>query len=200
MMRLVKKKAALAALAAAAAAFTVVPAQAASAVTNPYKPEAVCGSGFKKVPGGVRPMRAGFPGGVVGYLYLLYNADSRQHCVVTMKATSLGTATTTQVALEVDSENGGGRGYNQAMQGKYRYYAGPVKLTTEGRCVRYTGMIYSVDGTMPAYAEGTHGCEDRQNWGFPGSPLGQGGQGSPFAPMDGNVPAMPGLVPPALGV
>ncbi|MBG0814828.1 hypothetical protein HS045_11585 [Planomonospora sp. ID82291] len=195
-MRLVKKKAALAVLAAAAAT-TVVPAQAASAVTNPYRAESVCGSGFTKVPGAMRPMRAGFPGGVVGYLYLLHNRETRQHCVVVMKATSLGTATTTQASLEVDSENGNGRGYNQAIQGKYRYYAGPVRLRTDGRCVRYSGMIYSVDGTMPAYAEGTHGCEGRQNWGFPGSPMGQGG---PFAPMDGGVPAMPGLVPPALGV
>ncbi|MFC4060876.1 hypothetical protein ACFOWE_21445 [Planomonospora corallina] len=198
-MRLVKKQAALTVLAAAAAtAVSMVPIQAASAVTNPYKPQAVCGPGFKMVPGSARAMQAGFGGGAVGYLYLLYNADTGQHCAVVMKSTSLGTPTTVQVSLEVDSDGGGGRGYNQAMQGKYKYYGGPIRLKSDGKCVKYSGMIHSVDGAMPAYAEGTSGCEGRQTWGFPGSTTPGALPGGTLAP--GGVPALPGLVPPALGV
>ncbi|GAA3130493.1 hypothetical protein GCM10010466_21440 [Planomonospora alba] len=197
-MRLVKKQAAVTVL--VAAAVTMVPMQTASAVTNPYKPEAVCGSGFKKVPGSTRPMKSGYPGGVVGYLHLLYNAETGQHCAVAMKATSLGTATTVQVALEVDSDGSGGRGYNQAMQGKYKYYGGPIRLKSDGKCVKYSGMIYSTDGAMPAYAEGTSGCEGRQTWGFPGSTLPGALPGGTGTLAPGEVPSLPGLVPPALGV
>ncbi|MFF5213623.1 serine/threonine protein kinase, partial [Streptosporangium sp. NPDC000396] len=91
---------------------------------NPYNPQQVCGSGYYL-------QRSGsFSGGTT---HQLYNTSTGTTCVVTMKSTDVGTATSVWATLEV--QNGG----SKTDRGNYEYYAGPVYLPSKGKCVRYTG-------------------------------------------------------------
>ncbi|MFJ2030176.1 serine/threonine protein kinase, partial [Streptosporangium sp. NPDC087985] len=91
---------------------------------NPYSPQQVCGSGYYV------QRSASFSGGTV---YQLYNTSTGSNCVVTMKSTDVGTATSVFATLEVQ---GGG---SRTDRGNYEYYAGPVILSAKGKCVRFTG-------------------------------------------------------------
>ncbi|MFC4015642.1 serine/threonine protein kinase [Nonomuraea purpurea] len=95
---------------------------------NPYTPTQVCGSGFS-----VQRSQS-FAGGVT---YQLWNNGTSQNCVVTMKTADVGKNTPVSATLEVQ---GGGQ---QTDSGNFEYYAGPVKLTAKGKCVRFSGSAGS---------------------------------------------------------
>jgi hypothetical protein len=112
----------------AAAVALVAPPSAALADTNPYGPEDVCGSGFHQID------RQGINGGVI---YLMYNAGTGQNCVATIKTVGVGRPTPTSAVLQV-------RGDSNVHQdsGRYKYFAGPVKVGAPHRCVRWGGSTY----------------------------------------------------------
>jgi hypothetical protein len=115
-------KALTALIATAAVAGGLAAASPASAATNPYTPTGVCGSGY--VVRDSHPMTA-------STIYLLYNGAS--NCVVTIKTSSIGTATRTGAYLQVS----GATPIDDTDS--YSYYAGPVKASAAGKCVIWGG-------------------------------------------------------------
>ncbi|WP_237110775.1 hypothetical protein [Nonomuraea sp. MG754425] len=101
---------------------------AAPSVPNPHSAAGVCGSGFF-----VQRSKA-FSGGET---FLLYNNGTGENCVVTLKTTDVGRATSMSATLEVQG------GPSDRASGTYEYYAGPVKLPAKGKCVRFTGSVGS---------------------------------------------------------
>ncbi|MEV1002088.1 protein kinase [Nonomuraea sp. NPDC050202] len=102
---------------------------------NPYSATQVCGSGF------VVQRSSSFSGGTT---YQLWNNGTGQNCVVTLKSgANVGKATPVSATLEVQ---GGG---SQTDSGNYEYYAGPVKLSAKGKCVRYSGSAGSGSTSAP---------------------------------------------------
>lgn len=99
-------------------AATGVPASAATT----YTPTGLCGGGYS-----VQRSKA-LPGAVS---YQLYNGGTT--CVVTIKTAAKGKATKITAGLQV---KGGGWSYDT---GDYKYYAGPVKRASKGKCVRFFG-------------------------------------------------------------
>jgi serine/threonine protein kinase len=97
---------------------------------NPAVPQALCGAGF------VTQQTSSFAGGTVHQLYNLSTGDS---CVVTVKSTNVGKATPVRVALEVQG------GASRTVSGNFEYSAGPVKLPSKGKCVRFSGGAGSVN-------------------------------------------------------
>ncbi|TMR91001.1 hypothetical protein EJK15_52415 [Nonomuraea basaltis] len=92
---------------------------------NPYTATQVCGGGF------VVQRSSSFNGGTT---YQLWNNSTSQNCVVTLKSgVNVGKSTPVSATLEV--QNGG----SQTDSGNFEYYAGPVKLSAKGKCVRYSG-------------------------------------------------------------
>ena len=94
--------------------------------TNPYTPEEACGDGYKVVDG------ANVTGARIS---LLYNASNGYNCVVAIKTTKLGTASDVGAFLEVE---GAAR---TTDRDEYGYYAGPVKKSAPGKCVKWGGMV-----------------------------------------------------------
>jgi hypothetical protein len=105
------------------------------AANNPHTPQAACGSGYQVIDW------AGLGG--AGAVYLLYNAGNGNNCVVTVKATSIGTASATSAFLEVQGQA------RTTDAGSYGYYAGPVRAVAPGACVRWGGSIGSTSYTSP---------------------------------------------------
>ncbi|MCG5213148.1 M23 family metallopeptidase [Streptosporangium sp. KLBMP 9127] len=91
--------------------------------TNPHTPEQVCGTGYDVIDSAAL--------GSSGTVYLLYNGTS--NCVATMKSTSLGTATAVSAYLEVEGQT------RITDSGNFSYYAGPVRASAAGKCVRWGG-------------------------------------------------------------
>lgn len=84
-----------------------------------------CGSGY-----GVIDSAAIGTGGTV---YLSYNASSGQNCVSTMKSAATGTGSQTSAYLEVDGAS------RLTDSGSFSYFAGPVKASASGKCIRWGG-------------------------------------------------------------
>ncbi|MFI7677375.1 M23 family metallopeptidase [Actinophytocola sp. NPDC049390] len=101
---------------------------------NPYTPGEVCGSGYSTID------RAGLTGGTV---YLMYNSGNGYNCVVTLKSTNLGRATSVSAFLEPQG------GTRTTDSGSYGYYAGPVRKYAPGTCVRWGGSVGSSSYTSP---------------------------------------------------
>ncbi len=101
---------------------------------NPYTAEEVCGSGFGVIDS------AALTGGRV---YLLYNSGNSNNCVVTLKTTSLGTATPVSAFLEPQGSS------RTTDQGNFTYYAGPVKKSAPSVCVKWGGSVGSSTYTSP---------------------------------------------------
>ncbi|MFF4416361.1 serine/threonine protein kinase [Streptosporangium sp. NPDC001559] len=100
------------------------PAEESRPQTNPYTPQQACGAGYyvqRSVP---------FTGGAV---YQLYNSSTGSNCVVTMKTTDIGKATSVWATLQV--KDGG----SKTERGEFKYYAGPVILPAKGKCVSISG-------------------------------------------------------------
>ncbi|MFF0866740.1 hypothetical protein ACFYUV_33620 [Nonomuraea sp. NPDC003560] len=93
---------------------------------NPYTPIQVCGSGFY-----VQRSQS-FNGGET---FQLYNSGTKQNCVVTMKYAGVGKESPVSATLDVQD------GDSATDSGDYKYYAGPVKLTAPGRCVKFSGSV-----------------------------------------------------------
>ncbi|HEY7595842.1 MAG TPA: M23 family metallopeptidase [Actinophytocola sp.] len=100
---------------------------------NPYTPQAACGSGFQVIDHAAL--------GSAGTAYLLYNGSS--NCVATIKATSIGNASATSAFLEVQG------GTRTTDSGSFAYYAGPVKKSAAGKCVKWGGSVGSNSYTSP---------------------------------------------------
>jgi Peptidase family M23 len=105
------------------------------AATNPYTPQAACGTGYSVIDW------AGL--GSAATTYLLYNSGNGNNCVATIKSSSIGTATAVSAFLEVQ---GGTRGTDS---GSYAYYAGPVRKAAAGSCVRWGGSAGGSSFTSP---------------------------------------------------
>jgi len=100
-------------------------ALAGASPTNPYTATQVCGDGYTVID------QAALGGD--GTVYLLYNSGTADNCVVTLKATSLGTATAASAYLEVEGKT------RVTDSGSYSYYAGPVRATADNTCVKWGG-------------------------------------------------------------
>jgi murein DD-endopeptidase MepM/ murein hydrolase activator NlpD len=103
--------------------------------SNPYTPAEVCGSGFSVVDQAAL--------GTVGRTYLLYNAGTGNNCVVTLKSTNLGTPSAVSAFLEPEGAS------RTTDSGSYAYYAGPVKRSAPGTCVKWGGSVGSTSYTSP---------------------------------------------------
>lgn len=103
------------------------------AANNPYTPQAACGSGFQVIDWAAL--------GSAGTTYLLYNGST--NCVATIKSTSIGTASATSAFLEVQGST------RTTDSGSFAYYAGPVKKSAAGKCVRWGGSVGSSSYTSP---------------------------------------------------
>ncbi|SCG62501.1 serine/threonine protein kinase [Micromonospora inositola] len=96
---------------------------------NPYTAGQACGSGYQVIDsatltaGGIRK----------GRVYLLYNASNGYNCVVTLKDTAVGRATTVSAYLEVQGKA------RSTDSGAFQYYAGPVRAGAAGACVKWGG-------------------------------------------------------------
>ena len=93
--------------------------------TNPHTPESVCGSGYKVIDSAAL--------GSAGTVYLLYNTANGYNCVATIKKTSIGTASATSAYLEVKGKA------RVTDSGNFAYYAGPVRASAAGQCVKWGG-------------------------------------------------------------
>ncbi|MFC4120074.1 protein kinase domain-containing protein [Nonomuraea zeae] len=93
---------------------------------NPYTPAQVCGSGFY-----VQRSQS-FNGGET---FQLYNSGTKQNCVVTMKYVGVGKESPVSATLDV--QDGG----SATDSGNFKYYAGPVKLSAPGKCVKFSGSV-----------------------------------------------------------
>lgn len=101
--------------------------------TNPYTPQEVCGSGYSVIDS------AGL--GSAGRVYLLYK--SGYNCVVTIKFTKIGTPSSTSAFLQVAG------GTRTTDSGSFSYYAGPVRKSAPGKCVKWGGTAGSASYTSP---------------------------------------------------
>ncbi|GAB3878748.1 hypothetical protein GCM10027612_03340 [Microbispora bryophytorum subsp. camponoti] len=108
---------------------TVTSHNCGGASANPYTPQEVCGSGYSVIDSAAL--------GTAGTVYLLYNSGNGNNCVVTMKKTSLGTATATTAYLEVQGRS------RVTDSGSYGYYAGPVRASAADKCVKWGGKAGS---------------------------------------------------------
>ncbi|GGP16704.1 M23 family metallopeptidase [Nonomuraea glycinis] len=96
--------------------------------SNPYTPEQICGSGFKRVDSAAL--------GSQGSVYLLYSAATGQNCVTTVRKSGSGKVSA-NAYLEV-------KGQKRATDaGSFQYYAGPVKAKALRTCVKWGGAIGS---------------------------------------------------------
>lgn len=101
-----------------------------------YTPEGVCGNGFAVV------NKA--PVGSLGTVYLLYNRRNGLNCAVTIKSKLQGLSTRTTVELQVSRPAGNGTApyvQKDSDTGRFKYYAGPVKLQGKGMCVKFFGSM-----------------------------------------------------------
>ncbi|HCT80273.1 MAG TPA: peptidase M23 [Micromonosporaceae bacterium] len=110
---------------------------------NIYSPQMVCGSGFNVV------NQAGLVSGGVSYgrVYVLYNSGSGQNCTVTIKHRSTGTASSTSAYLEPQGST------RTTDSGNFAWYAGPVKRSAPGVCIKWGGSVSGV-----AYNSGWTNC------------------------------------------
>jgi serine/threonine-protein kinase len=107
--------------------------------TNPYSAKQVCGSAFAVIDSAA--LKSG--GVTVGKVYLMYNAATGKNCTVTLKNTDVGTASAASAYLEVQ---GGSRSTDS---GNFQYYAGPVKASAAGVCVKWGGSVSGVAYDSP---------------------------------------------------
>jgi hypothetical protein len=119
----------------AATVLAVLSPLPANAAVNPYDPTELCGSSYQQIDDKV--LLTANMDDIYGDMYLMYSATTKKNCVVTIKTKFVGTATWTNVKLEDED------GHVVQDPGNYRYYSGPRYLYAPGKCVRYSGAIYS---------------------------------------------------------
>jgi Matrixin len=105
---------------------------------NPYTAKQVCGSTYTVTVGS-------HDLGGKARVYLLYAPSSGNNCVVTLKTTKIGTASSTSAGLLVrDSTPSWVRD-----TGSFKYYAGPVRQPARKTCVQYSGNHDGSSWTSP---------------------------------------------------
>lgn len=100
---------------------------------NPYTAGEVCGSGYSQIDQHAL--------GSVGAIFLMYNSSNGYNCVVTLKYTSVGTASSVSASLQAEG------GTKTTDSGSYSYYAGPVKKSAPDTCVKWGGSVGSTSWT-----------------------------------------------------
>jgi murein DD-endopeptidase MepM/ murein hydrolase activator NlpD len=103
--------------------------------STPYDPAGVCGAGYKVID----TARLSTAGAVD----LLWNGGAGNNCVVTLKFTSVGTASPVSAYLEPAGAT------RKTDSGSYGYYAGPVAAHSPG-CVKWGGSVGSVRYDSPS--------------------------------------------------
>jgi len=84
----------------------------------------------------------------LGRSYLLYSPSSGNNCSVMLKTKDLGNATEMEAYIAIPS-----KGVLRYDVGKYKYYAGPVRVYAKNTCVTFGGVIDGFD-----VDSGLHGC------------------------------------------
>jgi hypothetical protein len=102
---------------------------------NPYDAVEVCGSGYDVIDSAAI--------GTAATVYLLWNSGNSSNCVVTIKRSSVGTATATSAYLEVQGAS------RVTDSGNFEYYAGPVRAAAPDKCVKWGGSAGSARYDSP---------------------------------------------------
>ncbi|PWU54154.1 hypothetical protein DLJ46_00100 [Micromonospora globispora] len=89
----------------------------------------MCGSGYQVIDSATLTAN----GIRQGRVYLLYNTGNGYNCVVTLKDTNVGRATTVSAYLEVQGKT------RSTDSGAFQYYAGPVRASAAAACVKWGG-------------------------------------------------------------
>lgn len=141
-------------VAVAASAFVAVPAtaDAAAAAASPTAVRGADGDSYSVVASSPVKFSSGT---VAGTVYLLYSSGNGKNCVVTVKTSYTGTATVTTAQLIIQNGN------THVDQGNYTSYAGPVRGSAAGKCVKYWGSI----NTGPDGQAGANAGGGRMSWG-----------------------------------
>ncbi|MEV4386990.1 protein kinase [Micromonospora sp. NPDC049580] len=111
---------------------------------NPYTAAQACGSGYQVIDSATLTDGGGRRQGRV---YLLYHSGNGNNCVVTLKDTAVGARTAASAYLEVQ-----GRA-RSTDSGSFDYYAGPVRASAAGACVKWGGATGGV-----SYGSGFEHC------------------------------------------
>lgn len=121
------------------------PSRTPSSRPNPYTAAQACGSGYQVIDSATL---TGGDGQRKGRVFLLYHAGTGTNCVVTLKDTAVGAKSAASAYLEVQ-----GRA-RSTDSGSFDYYAGPVKATAAGTCVKWGGSTGGV-----SYGSGFEHCD-----------------------------------------
>ncbi|MFG1871037.1 serine/threonine-protein kinase [Micromonospora arborensis] len=121
------------------------PTGSAAGRPNPYTAAQACGSGYQVIDSATL---TGGDGNRKGRVFLMYHAGTGTNCVVTLKDTGVGTKTAASAYLEVQ-----GRA-RSTDSGSFDYYAGPVRASAAGTCVKWGGATGGV-----SYGSGFEHCD-----------------------------------------
>lgn len=121
------------------------PSRTPSSRPNPYTAAQACGSGYQVVDSATL---TGGDGQRKGRVFLMYHSGTGTNCVVTLKDTAVGTKSAASVYLEVQ-----GRA-RSTDSGSFDYYAGPVRASAAGTCVKWGGATGGV-----SYGSGFEHCD-----------------------------------------
>ncbi|MGI5519405.1 protein kinase domain-containing protein [Micromonospora sp. CA-259024] len=112
---------------------------------NPYTAAQACGSGYQVIDSATL---TGGDGQRKGRVFLMYHSGTGTNCVVTLKDTAVGTKSAVSAYLEVQ-----GRA-RSTDSGSFDYYAGPVRASAAGTCVKWGGATGGV-----SYGSGFEHCD-----------------------------------------
>ncbi|MEV1158325.1 protein kinase [Micromonospora chokoriensis] len=121
------------------------PSRTPSSRPNPYTAAQACGSGYQVIDSATL---TGTDGQRKGRVFLTYHSGTGTNCVVTLKDTAVGTKSAASAYLEVQ-----GRA-RSTDSGSFDYYAGPVKASAAGMCVKWGGATGGV-----SYGSGFEHCD-----------------------------------------
>ncbi|RAO48989.1 Non-specific serine/threonine protein kinase [Micromonospora saelicesensis] len=121
------------------------PSRTPSGRPNPYTAAQACGSGYQVIDSATL---TGGDGQRKGRVFLLYHAGTGTNCVVTLKDSAVGAKSAASAYLEVQ-----GRA-RSTDSGSFEYYAGPVRATAAGTCVKWGGSTGGV-----SYGSGFEHCD-----------------------------------------
>lgn len=121
------------------------PGRTPSSRPNPYTAAQACGSGYQVIDSATL---TGTDGQRKGRVFLTYHSGTGTNCVVTLKDTAVGTKSAASAYLEVQ-----GRA-RSTDSGSFDYYAGPVKASASGTCVKWGGATGGI-----SYGSGFEHCD-----------------------------------------
>lgn len=121
------------------------PTGSAAGRPNPYTAAQACGSGYQVIDSATL---TGGDGHRRGRVFLMYHSGTGNNCVVTLKDTAVGTKSAASAYLEVQ-----GRA-RSTDKGSFDYYAGPVRASAAGTCVKWGGATGGV-----SYGSGFEHCD-----------------------------------------